>query len=210
MTSDLALEAKIREWASQHPKYKRFLNNMEFLTMLWLENNTPTKIKDCIVGGKARLALTIVNEGTRRPVKLCSGCMAKTCKDDCGKQDYQDYDGKSYMAGDEHGGVIRINVAPFKTDIPDLVKEQMYEVYGVIKEWKEQKEINVESIKKIEENVDISDAVKAAEDVLAIGDGKVKKDKYLQIMMPFKDKLDAVAKHMHLKETADGYIVREA
>ncbi|MCY4490330.1 MAG: hypothetical protein OXC46_02570 [Thaumarchaeota archaeon] len=221
------LEQKIRVWAANDPKMKRFLKNAPLIRKMYMNKHTAKSVEEFMEDGKVEVDIMVMSTNKRKPITLCSTCFKKTC--DCGSEDYKERKARSYNVADvnytgtdDDGALIQVNFAPFQDDIekyPNLEEGKCYRVSGIFAVFPKGKpdgrreikpidveEIQVEDIKAPQSSVD--DAVKAATGLLKIGNGKVTDTKWHAVMSEYSDALPEVMIALDLVEK-DGVITRD-
>ena len=144
MTNDIdpEMEEKIKDWAKKDKIAKRYLSNFPLIQGLYVNTNVAKRVKDCLPNCKAELDLLILDEYEPRIVKLCSGCGRKVCKDECGKNDYEDSEARAYMGADIHyeGDVpedarMKIEISPWNKSCKEVSPaiSDVYRVTGFIR-----------------------------------------------------------------------------
>jgi len=120
------------------PRMTKYLGAPPMLKrMIYLKFCVAKKISECIEGQNADLELFIFEEKPRKPILLCNSCKRKVCQDSCGKEEYTEHIQRGYLAMDEDGEKIMIDISPFyKGSIKELNDEEAYRVKGKIREYK--------------------------------------------------------------------------
>jgi len=104
-------------------------------------------IDECKAGGRAELILYIVKVYAPKPVRVCSKCWSKKCKDWCGKEDYVNKMNYFFIAGDRKNGLINVRIPPWFDGDGSIVKEEYpYKISGKIGEYEGKLDLIAEKI----------------------------------------------------------------
>lgn len=209
MSSDLELEEKMKTWADNQPKWKKYRDNIPLLRHIYAKHNIAGTVKDCMVEGRAKFKVLILKNFNRKAITLCSKCFKKSCDtDSCGAEDYEDFQPHSYQAIDMKGDMIVVEITPFDTELKPLKDDTEYVLEGSINEYKDKKTLRIETIQECEEITSIKEqddkAIELAGQIMQLGNGKIGRDKFYNMMSQFSDTQiqDAMA-HLKLKEEGE-------
>ena len=206
MANELENEQKIKAWARENPKYRRYLSNMAMLSKLYAKHHKPTKIKDCMEGQEAKLTLFVVKLIGEGKVRQCVECGMKPGEKEsekCGVSEFEERTTASYAAGDETGEIM-ITIPPWYTHSKKMELEEMYLVEGVIKEYEGNLQIQpTEEMTKID--AEDNEVKEALEQIMMVNDGKVKKDIMTAGMQGFdEDEVKEAMEEMGIEEDEEG------
>ena len=164
MVMCLATDEEIVEWAKKHPIYSKYLTNLEALRVLYqkqvLGENVvavagrkykPMSVKDLVVGQRVCIRGVVVEKQVRT-YEGCEICRKKSCEHNAGRKEYTM---TSFLVADGSGSVW----GHFMGAADDVSDGDEVEIYGRVKKFGENIELNVDKVQKTMSAVDNKEQV---------------------------------------------------
>lgn len=145
-------ETKIKDWAKENPKFRKYLNNVPLLTRLYAKHHKPEKVKDCLPDQEAKLTLLISKAYDPKKLRLCTECYGKAGDKEtanCGVSDFEEMLTYGYEAGDETGE-IGLSLPPWYDGFKDIEEEEVYVVEGRISSYNDKLQLQATKVEPYE------------------------------------------------------------